>query len=108
MKVGEQLYVTPHTISGQVGTLENVLGTPLCGKRGRNIELTEAGKLAFGYAEDMFVLGSDPEESLRKLPGGRSSYWVPRRCSRRRAEDDRLSPNRTGNGSARARAHRMP
>lgn len=69
-RAGEQLNVTPHTISGQIGILEDDLGTPLFTKRGRNIELTDAGKLAFGYAQDIFALGSELEESLRNYEAG--------------------------------------
>lgn len=70
VKAGEYLHVTPHTISGQIGILEDDLGTPLYAKRGRNIELTEAGKLAFGYAQDIFALGAELEESLRNYRAG--------------------------------------
>jgi len=70
VKAGEQLYVTPHTISGQIGLLEEDLGTPLYAKRGRNIELTDAGKLAFGFAQDIFALGAELEESVRNYQAG--------------------------------------
>ena len=70
VKAGEQLHITPHTISGQIGLLEDDLGTPLYAKRGRNIELTDAGKLAFGYAQDIFALGSELEESVRNYEAG--------------------------------------
>jgi len=70
VKAGEQLHITPHTISGQIGILEDDLGVPLFAKRGRNIELTEVGKLAFGYANDIFALGSELEESVRNYQGG--------------------------------------
>jgi len=69
-RAGEQLHLTPQTISGQIGLLEDDLGAPLFAKRGRNLELTDAGRLAFGYAEDIFKLGSELEESLRTYPAG--------------------------------------
>jgi len=69
-RAGEQLHITPQTISGQIGLLENDLGAPLFAKRGRNLELTEAGRLALGYAEDIFSLGSELEESVRNYPAG--------------------------------------
>ena len=69
-RAGEQLHVTPQTISGQIGLLEEDLGAPLFAKRGRNLELTEAGRLAFGYAQDIFVLGTELEESVRNYPAG--------------------------------------
>lgn len=70
-RASEQLHLTPQTISGQIGLLEEALGAPLFAKRGRNLELTEAGRLAFGYAQDIFTLGSELEESLRNYPAGR-------------------------------------
>lgn len=70
VRAGEQLHVTPQTISGQIGLLEDDLGAPLFAKRGRNLELTDAGRLAFGYAQDIFALGSELEESLRNYPEG--------------------------------------
>jgi len=36
------LHLTPQTISGQIGLLEDDLETPLFAKRGRNLELTDA------------------------------------------------------------------
>jgi LysR family transcriptional activator of nhaA len=69
-RASEQLHLTPQTISGQIGLLEEDLGAPLFAKRGRNLELTEAGRLAFGYAQDIFALGSELEESLRNYPAG--------------------------------------
>lgn len=69
-RASEQMHLTPQTISGQIGLLEEDLGAPLFAKRGRNIELTEAGQLAFGYAQDIFALGSELEESFRNYPEG--------------------------------------
>lgn len=69
-RASEQLHLTPQTISGQIGLLEEDLGTPLFAKRGRNLELTEAGRLAMGYAQEIFALGLELEESLRSYPAG--------------------------------------
>ncbi|MBE0624171.1 MAG: transcriptional activator NhaR [Burkholderiales bacterium] len=69
-RASEQLHLTPQTLSGQIGLLEEDLGTPLFAKSGRNLELTDAGRLAFGYAQDIFALGSELEESLRNYPEG--------------------------------------
>jgi len=43
-RTNEQLHLTPQTISGQIGLLENDLGAPLFAKRGRKLELTDAGR----------------------------------------------------------------
>lgn len=64
-RAGERLHLTPQTVSGQVALLQEDLGATLFVKRGRSLELTEAGRLAFGYAEDIFALGAELQESLR-------------------------------------------
>jgi len=69
-RASEQLHLTPQTISGQIGLLEEDFGTPLFVKKGRNLELTDAGRLALGYAQDIFALGSELEDSLRNYPAG--------------------------------------
>ena len=69
-RASEELHLTPQTISGQIGLLEDDLGAPLFAKRGRNLELTATGRIAFGYAQDIFALGSELEESLRTYPAG--------------------------------------
>jgi LysR family transcriptional regulator, transcriptional activator of nhaA len=69
-RAGEEIHVTPQTISGQIGLLEYDLGAPLFAKRGRSLELTDAGRIAFSYAQDIFTLGYELEESLRNYPAG--------------------------------------
>lgn len=70
VRAAEELHLTPQTVSGQIQLLEESLGTPLFAKVGRNLELTDAGRLAMGYAEEIFSLGSELEESLRLYPEG--------------------------------------
>lgn len=69
-RASKELHLTPQTISGQIGLLEDALAAPLFAKRGRNLELTEAGRLAFGYAEDIFSLGAELQEVMRNYPEG--------------------------------------
>lgn len=69
-RASEQLHLTPQTLSGQIGLLEEQLEEPLFVKRGRGLELTDAGRLAFRYAQDIFSLGSELEESLRSYRAG--------------------------------------
>jgi LysR family transcriptional activator of nhaA len=71
MAASERLHVTPQTISGQIQLLEESLGSPLFGKSGRGLVLTEAGRLALGYAEDIFSLGAELEQSVREHPSTR-------------------------------------
>lgn len=67
----ERLHVTPQTISGQIQLLEEQLGSPLFAKSGRGLVLTEAGRLALGYAEDIFSLGAELEQAVREHPTSR-------------------------------------
>ena len=64
MRAGEQLHITPQTLSGQIKLLEERLGCALFRKSGRRLELTEEGRLALGYADEIFSLGADLEAAL--------------------------------------------
>jgi LysR family transcriptional activator of nhaA len=64
----EQLNLTPQTISGQIRLLEQTFGVDLFKRVGRQLELTEAGRLALPYAEQMFQLGDELEAVLRTQP----------------------------------------
>lgn len=64
----EQLNLTPQTISGQISLLEQTVGVPLFQRAGRQLQLTEAGRLALPYAEQMFQLGDELESLLRAHP----------------------------------------
>ncbi len=70
MRAGEQLHTTPQTLSGQIKLLEDWLGRKLFRKNGRNLELTEDGHLALGYADQIFTLGAELESAVRQAHGG--------------------------------------
>jgi LysR family transcriptional activator of nhaA len=69
LRAGEQLNTTPQTLSGQIKLLEARMGKPLFRKQGRSLVLTETGKLALSYADEIFSLGAELEDLLRgELP----------------------------------------
>lgn len=70
MRASEQLHITPQTLSGQIKLLEAWFGRALFRKRGRQLELTEDGRLALAYAEQIFTLGAELETALRQARGG--------------------------------------
>ena len=70
-RASERLHLTPQTISGQLSVLEEHLGENLFARVGRNLELTETGRLVLSYADEIFSLGGELEEMVRNLPGGR-------------------------------------
>lgn len=68
-RAAEQLRLAPQTISSQIGTLEEALGTELFRRVGRRLELTAAGQLAVSYADEIFQIGRELEEAVRNRPG---------------------------------------
>ncbi len=69
VKAGEQLHTSPQTLSGQIKLLEQRLGRKLFRKSGRQLELTDDGRLALRYADDIFNLGAELEAELREQRG---------------------------------------
>jgi LysR family transcriptional regulator, transcriptional activator of nhaA len=69
-KASEQLHLTPQTLSGQIKLLEDRLGRKLFRKAGRQLELTDDGRVALRYADDIFALGQEMEEALRARRAG--------------------------------------
>lgn len=65
VKAGERLHTTPQTLSGQIKLLEERFGRKLLRKRGRNLELTEDGRVALRYADEIFALGGALESALQ-------------------------------------------
>ena len=70
VRAGEQLHVSPQTLSGQIKPLEQRLGCALFRKVGRGLELTEPGRLALGYAKQIFARGADLEAQVGKTRRG--------------------------------------
>ncbi len=58
-RAAEQLHLTPQSISGQLGALEDSLGVELLRKAGRGLELTEMGQRIFSYADEIFAIGNE-------------------------------------------------
>jgi LysR family transcriptional regulator, transcriptional activator of nhaA len=69
VKAGEQLHTTPQTLSAQIKLLEDRLDRKLFRKVGRKLELTDDGRVAMRYADDIFSLGGELEAALRERRG---------------------------------------
>lgn len=63
-RAAERLDVAVQTISAQVALLEQAVGKSLLAPQGRRLALTEAGRVALGYADQIFLLGEQMEEAL--------------------------------------------
>lgn len=70
VRAGEQLHISPQTLSAQIKQLEDALGCALFQKSGRNLELTTEGRTALFFADQIFVLGSELEAALGGQRGG--------------------------------------
>lgn len=70
VKAGAQLHTTPQTLSGQIKLLEDRLGLRLFRKAGRQLELTDEGRVALRYADEIFTLGSELQAALRQHGAG--------------------------------------
>jgi len=64
VRAGEQLHISPQTLSGQIKLLEERLGCALFRKAGRGLEMTDEGRLALGYADQIFALGAELESKV--------------------------------------------
>ncbi len=76
-QASETLNLTPQTISGQLKLLEEQLGVELFERAGRGLRLTDAGRHAQAYAEQIFSMGEalqeqlkNPAQSLRRFSVG--------------------------------------
>jgi len=70
-KASKQLRLAHPTISAQIHRLEEVLGERLLVRRGRNLELTAMGRVAYRYADEIFTLGGELMVTLKGQPTGR-------------------------------------
>ena len=72
-RASEEMMVSQPTVSNQLKELETALGHRLFDRVGRGLRLTEAGRVAFGYAGEIFSLG---QEMLNALEHHRGSPAV--------------------------------
>lgn len=75
-RAAERLHLAVQTISSQLTLLEQSLGKTLFSQQGRRLVLTEAGRLALGYADQIFLLGEQMQEALNEADSGRIRLTV--------------------------------
>lgn len=63
-RAAKELGLAQPTISAQIRSLEEQLNAALLSRRGRNIELTEAGQIVFRHADEMFQISSEMSDAL--------------------------------------------
>lgn len=75
-RAGEKLHLGQPAISTQLRQLESSLGAKLFQKSGRNLELTETGRMVYRYADEIFSLGRELTDTLRGRPTGKPVRFV--------------------------------
>jgi len=66
-----RLHLTQPTISGQLRTLERALAAKLFERVGRHLVLTDTGRIAYRYADEIFAVGRELQDTLLGRPSGR-------------------------------------
>lgn len=67
-RAAEELMVTQPTISVQLRELESSLGHELFDRAGRGLRLTDAGRIALNYANEIFSLSQEMTNALEHQP----------------------------------------
>lgn len=70
-RASAELRLAHPTISGQIHRLEEVLGEKLFSRSGRNLVLTDSGRIAFRYADEIFALGQEFRDTLKGRSTGK-------------------------------------
>ena len=70
-KASELLRLAQPTLSGQIRKLEESMGEKLFVRKGRNLALTDVGRMVYRYAEEIFSLGREMQDALRGRPTNR-------------------------------------
>jgi LysR family transcriptional activator of nhaA len=71
-RASRALRLAQPTLSGQIRKLEEALGEKLFERQGRSLVLTEVGRIAYRYSEEIFSLGQELLDTLRGRPTARA------------------------------------
>jgi len=75
-RAAERLGLAIQTVSTQLAQLEMSFGKSLFTQQGRRLTLTEAGRLALSYADQIFLLGEQMQEALAESDSARTRLTV--------------------------------
>lgn len=68
-QASKSLRLSPQTLSGQIRAFEGTIGQQLFTKSGRRLALTDLGRIAFRYADEIFSLGHELGDLLERGGG---------------------------------------
>jgi LysR family transcriptional activator of nhaA len=72
-RAAAHLRLAQPTVSEQIHALEEALGEQLLQRAGRGVVLTDVGKTVYRFADEIFALGRDLQDTVRGRPTGRPS-----------------------------------
>lgn len=75
-RTAERLNLSQSALSVQIRKLEEALGHPLFERRGRQLHLTEAGRIALDHADAIFAAGDELLGTLRETGRARQALRV--------------------------------
>ncbi len=75
-RAATRLGLAIQTVSTQLALLEQSIGKALFMQQGRTLVLTEAGRLALAYADQIFLLGEQMQEALAEAGSARTRLTV--------------------------------
>jgi LysR family transcriptional activator of nhaA len=70
-RASQALRLAQPTLSGQIRKLEDALDEKLFVRAGRNLALTDVGRMVYRYADEIFSLGREMQDALRGRPTNR-------------------------------------
>ena len=70
-RASTELRLAQSTVSGQIRSLEHVLGEKLFARSGRRLVPTEIGRVVYRYADEIFSLGRELQDVIKGRPVGR-------------------------------------
>lgn len=75
-RAAKRLGLAIQTVSTQLAQLEQSIGKALFSQQGRRLVLTEPGRLALAYADQIFLLGEQMQEALGETDSNRTRLTV--------------------------------
>ena len=66
-----RLRLSQPTVSAQIRKLEGALDEQLFERKGRRLVLTDVGRVVYRYADELFAIGRELQETLKGRPSGR-------------------------------------
>ncbi len=75
-KAAEAVYLTQPTVSGHIKGLEEFVGLKLLDRLGREVVLTKAGELLYGYAKQILALRNQALQALEEYKGSLKGHLI--------------------------------